>query len=45
MCQYAIVSNKGLIKCDYTKKLCTLCILGNGKTYKEAEQALKGDHK
>lgn len=25
--------------CEYTKSFCTLCFLGNAKTYKEAEEA------
>ena len=27
--------------CDYTKELCTLCILGNMGTYNEARKAEK----
>lgn len=29
-------------KCDYTGSLCTLCVLGNAKTYKEALEHKKG---
>jgi hypothetical protein len=25
-------------KCDYTKELCTFCVLGNQQTYKEAKK-------
>ena len=41
MCEYQRVKENELPMCDYTKSLCTFCVLGNAKTYKEAE-AKKG---
>lgn len=41
MCEYQIIREKAPPVCEYTGKLCTLCVLGNGKTHKEAEKALK----
>lgn len=37
MCQYAIFKEGEVPMCEYTKTLCTLCVLGNGNTYKEAQ--------
>lgn len=37
MCQYQIFKGNDLPVCEYTKTLCTLCVLGNCNTYKEAE--------
>lgn len=42
MCDYAIVKEGEMTICEYTKSLCTLCVLGNGKTYKEATRAVEG---
>lgn len=40
MCKYLIVKEEGVMpECEFTKSLCTLCVLGNAKTYKEAEEA------
>lgn len=41
MCEYQIFHETGLPMCRYTKSLCTLCVLGNGKTYEEAVKAEK----
>ena len=30
------LNKKSLPMCDYTKKECTLCVMGNAKTYNEA---------
>lgn len=30
------------LMCDYTKKVCTLCVWGNMKTYEEAIKAKEG---
>lgn len=38
MCKYAIVNEGKMPICEYTKRMCTLCVLGNGNTYKEAEE-------
>ena len=38
MCQYQIINENEVAMCEYTKSLCTLCVLGNGNTYKEAEK-------
>ena len=38
MCKYLIVSENEMDICEYTKKPCTLCVLGNGNTYKEAQE-------
>jgi hypothetical protein len=45
MCEYQRIKDDQLPMCEYTKTLCTLCVLGNGNTYKEAEkhfQKMKG---
>lgn len=40
MCKYAIILEGDYPPvCKYTNELCTLCILGNSKTYKEAEES------
>lgn len=41
MCEFQRISNSPDGKeqppmCDYTKDYCTLCVLGNAKTYNEA---------
>lgn len=43
MCEYAKfpIDMFGPPVCEYTKGLCTLCVMGNAKTYKEAKQAEK----
>lgn len=30
---------KSLPICEYTKELCTYCVLGNSKTYNEAKRS------
>jgi hypothetical protein len=40
MCKYQIFNEGEMPMCEYTKTECTLCVLGNGNTYKEAEKAL-----
>ena len=37
MCEYQRVKENQMPMCEYTKTWCTYCVLGNGKTYKEAE--------
>lgn len=37
MCEYQRIKENELPMCDYTKSLCTLCVLGNRKTYEEAQ--------
>lgn len=40
MCKYQLIKEEGKMpECEFTKSLCTLCVLGNAKTYKEAEEA------
>lgn len=39
MCKYAVVLEGDYPPiCKYTNDVCTLCILGNSKTYEEAEK-------
>lgn len=38
MCEYAIVEENKPLICEYTKKPCTLCVLGNADTYNEAKE-------
>lgn len=38
MCEYAIKDNDRMIMCAHTGKPCALCVLGNGKTFMEAEK-------
>ena len=42
MCEFQRVKENELPMCDYTKSPCTLCVIGNGNTYKEAVKAEKG---
>lgn len=43
MCKYQIFPYGDMPICEYTKKTCTICVLGNNKTYEEAEKAkMKG---
>ena len=39
MCDFQRVKENELPTCEYTKSLCTLCVLGNANTYKEAVKA------
>lgn len=39
MCEYQRIVDNNLPICDYTKKPCTLCVLGNCNTYNEAEKS------
>lgn len=43
MCEFQRVTNskEELFLCEYTKRYCTLCVLGNAKTYLEAKEAQK----
>lgn len=43
MCDYAIVKEGEMTICKYTKSFCTLCVLGNGNTYREAEAKKGGE--
>lgn len=38
MCEYQRVDEGKLPMCEYTKKECTLCVLGNARTYEEAKR-------
>ena len=38
MCEYQRIEENKPPMCEYTKDLCTYCVLGNGKTYEEAER-------
>lgn len=39
MCEYAIKYDGCMLKCAHTGKPCTLCVLGNGNTFMEAEKS------
>lgn len=39
MCEYALKYDGCILKCAYTEKPCTLCVLGNGNTFMEAEKS------
>lgn len=41
MCEYQRIEENKLPMCEYTKELCTYCVLGNRNTYEEAEKALE----
>ena len=43
MCEYQRINEKGTPMCEHTKNLCTLCVLGNGNIYKEAEKETSND--
>lgn len=46
MCKYQLIKEEGKMpECEFTKSLCTLCVFGNAKTYKEAEEAERKDQK
>lgn len=38
MCEYQRIDENELPMCEYTKELCTYCVLGNGKTYEKTER-------
>lgn len=38
MCEYQRVELDKLPMCDYTKKPCTYCVLGNATTYNQAKK-------
>lgn len=42
MCEYVKFNDKELPICTYNNEICTLCALGNGKTYKEAKEKESG---
>ena len=39
MCEYQRVEDNKPPVCEYTKDLCTFCVMGNCKTYKEATRS------
>lgn len=43
MCEFQTINPNELPMCEYTNDICTLCVLGNSKTYKEAVKAKYGD--
>lgn len=49
MCEYMRFNDKNIPICSFRNELCTLCVKGNGNTYKkareEAEKALEGNGK
>lgn len=47
MCEYARhpMDMFGMPICEHTKELCTLCVMGNAKTYKEAKEAERKESK
>lgn len=48
MCPYALLKeNKNgttTIMCEPKKEMCTLCVMGNSKTYKEIEKSERSRH-
>ena len=38
MCEYARFNDNGLPICLINKELCTLCVIGNSKTYNEIKE-------
>lgn len=38
MCPYALRSEKEIMICEPRQERCTLCVMGNMKTYKEIER-------
>ena len=36
MCEFMKIEPYKFPQCEYTKSVCTLCVLGNRKTYNEA---------
>lgn len=50
MCEFMRVNPNNKVKsdlpmCDYTKELCTFCILGNSNTYNKAKECECGERK
>ena len=43
MCEYAVYEDGKLIECTASGGLCTLCVLGNNKTYNEAKVKERGE--
>lgn len=41
MCKYQEIIENSVPYCTYTGSACTLCVLGNGKTFMEAEEEEK----
>ena len=41
MCKYQQIEDGKMPVCGYTKKACTLCVLGNMNTFNEAERSSK----
>lgn len=44
MCSYQRIEENKPPICEYTKDFCTLCVLGNGNTYEEAERSKKDEN-
>ena len=38
MCEYVRFNDKEIPICTYTNEICTLCVLGNSKTYNEIKE-------
>ena len=45
MCEYVRFNDKELPICTYNNELCTLCVLGNSKTYNEIKEKEKESEK
>lgn len=41
MCPYMLLTEKQIPMCKPKKELCTLCVCGNAKTYKEIKSKEK----
>ena len=41
MCEYQRIEENKPPMCEYTKELCTYCVLGNRHTYEKAVKALE----
>lgn len=41
MCPYAIKKDNEILICEPRNQLCTLCVFGNAKTYKEIKENKK----
>lgn len=41
MCKYQISKPNKPLMCEYTKSLCTLCVMGDMSTLRRAERAEK----
>ena len=46
MCEYQRINGEETLPiCDVDNKICTLCVLGNAKTYNEAKKKEKENEK